>query len=184
MNLVFLMFVEVCKLHWVASKVYMNSFGVHSLCTRSSVVCTSINFRKMKFIPLIISLHWSVNQLIAVSLKSWTWLSQFLRVFLPTLSEFISQVSGFEAALYSDISLECRRWNTFKILPVSSIHLHDFMIVMTYFILVTSYCYTCFPKTHNFRLRSSFSAQIIIWLTLLYICIDVNTLKQVISQTD
>ena len=37
-----------CKLHWVTSKVYMNPFGVHSLCTRLYVVYTLINLRKMK----------------------------------------------------------------------------------------------------------------------------------------
>ena len=26
-----------CKLHWVASKVYMNPFGVHSLCMLPNV---------------------------------------------------------------------------------------------------------------------------------------------------
>ena len=53
MNLIFLMFIELCKLHWVASKVYMNPFGVHSFCTRPNVIYTSINLRKMKFIPWI-----------------------------------------------------------------------------------------------------------------------------------
>ena len=32
--------------------IYTNPFGIHSLCTRSNVVCTSINPRKMSFIPL------------------------------------------------------------------------------------------------------------------------------------
>ena len=36
------------KLHWVANKVYMNPFGIHSLCTLPNVVYTSINTGKMK----------------------------------------------------------------------------------------------------------------------------------------
>ena len=44
------------KLHWVASKVDMNPFAVHSLCTRPKVVYTSINLRKMTFIPEVITL--------------------------------------------------------------------------------------------------------------------------------
>ena len=42
-----------CKLHRVASEVYMNPFGVHWLCTQTNVVYTFIKIRKMKFIPLI-----------------------------------------------------------------------------------------------------------------------------------
>ena len=39
------------KLHLIASKVYVNPFRDHSLCIRPNVVYTSINLRKMKFIP-------------------------------------------------------------------------------------------------------------------------------------
>ena len=35
-----------CIIHWVASKVNMNPFGVHSLCMWPNVVYTSINLKK------------------------------------------------------------------------------------------------------------------------------------------
>ena len=38
---------------WVASKAYMNPFGVHSLCMRPTAVHSSMNTRKMKFISYI-----------------------------------------------------------------------------------------------------------------------------------
>ena len=36
------------KLHWVISKVYMNLFGVHSLCMQPNLVYTSINLSIME----------------------------------------------------------------------------------------------------------------------------------------
>ena len=51
-----------CKLHWVASKVYMSLIGIHSLCTQPNVVYTSINLRKMKFFPLLKAYKWHVYQ--------------------------------------------------------------------------------------------------------------------------
>ena len=35
---------------WVANKAYMNPSRVHSLCMRPTVVHSSMNIRKMKFI--------------------------------------------------------------------------------------------------------------------------------------
>ena len=44
-----------CKLHWVASKVYMYPFGVNSLCTRPNVAYISINIRNNDMIKTLIA---------------------------------------------------------------------------------------------------------------------------------
>ena len=58
----FFLMLSKCKLHWVASKVYMSLIGIHSLCTQPNVVYTSINLRKMKFFPLLKAYKWHVYQ--------------------------------------------------------------------------------------------------------------------------
>ena len=50
-NELFFGYLSKCKLPWVSSKVYMKPFVAHSLRMQPNVVYTSINLRKMKFIP-------------------------------------------------------------------------------------------------------------------------------------
>ena len=45
------------KLHWVASKVNINRFIVHSLCTRPNVVYTSINIGKSQLHSLNLNIY-------------------------------------------------------------------------------------------------------------------------------
>ena len=102
-KLLILMMYFKWKLHWVTSKVYLYSFNVHSPCTQPSVVYSSINLRKIKFILInsfCLFLHEKVygdassEPSQGVQMKANIFLCSFNRNYTQLQSSFLEKVGG------------------------------------------------------------------------------------------